>query len=310
VGFILAHFTLIISTGISHHMRNIMLLPFIIIISGIFLERLMKWRYVYIIILLQCLIFINTAFYMFYDWKNQLDIFTTDQAVAQYINRTYRAGGYLFMHEAVAYGDYPCFLRTKSAYTKTDPSGIRDVIFIMPSLYKPLVKGVFPSVKMKYFYDYDGKRGMTNVLYDVDVSSNEKMKYYFIEIEKVLRQVTVDMWCLEYQKAADECNGYLEVTGNNAYKIFRNTLIKETLFEAYGRMGKRKETLDAISDQVKKSYISPLWYVLFANAQIREKNYDKAMELYNKAYQMAPEWWQLKESKNRVEQIMKDAKHR
>jgi hypothetical protein len=299
-GFLLMHATLIISRSTDHHMRHIMLLPFVVIISSVFLSKLLKWKYAYLIIMLECLFFINSSFFMFTDWTYQFDVFTTDKIMANYINNTYKDSDYLFMHQTVPYGNYPCFLRTKAAFETTSPERIKRVIFIMPSLYRNFVKAVFPGVRTKYFYDYDGARKFTMVLFDVDVSNNPQLKKYFMDMETAMRDATIDLWRLDYKTCAAKCNGALMDSGGNLYKVFYNTVLKITLFEAYGRISGNRDTFKALNDTVKRSFISPEWFVIFANNQLREKSYAKAMEYYRKAYSMAPEWWQLKQSIDRI----------
>lgn len=289
-GFCISLFTLLISSDVSHYERHIMILPFMIILSGLFMQNLIRQRYSSFIITICVLFFINTAFYMFLDWNNQLVTSNRAILIAEYVNHNYLEDNCIFLYDTVPYGKYSAYLRSKFAYEKIPQENIDKVLFVSSPLLRYEVRKVFPGIKEKYFFEYDVGDGLPIVLYEVDVSKNYLLRKYFVDMFEKLNKVNVKMWGLEYEDAAQICEDYCETTLNDPLIVLKNTFLRYSQLKAYSVMDKGGEMAAVLFNKEKPMFLTSDWYMKISEGYYAAGNIKKAFFYIKEAIKAAPEW--------------------
>jgi hypothetical protein len=289
-GLLLSFVTLVISSEIEHHLRHIMILPFLVIISGMFLRELLRWRYSAYVAALSACFLVITAMYMFLDWNRQLGTDRSASEIAGYINSNYRGGEYLLLHESAAYGNYSVFLRTKAAFVSRRDSETKEILILTISPMRYVLRRMFPGAKMKYFYDYNDQNRYPSVLCEVDAGGDGELVRYFSGMQAELRKIDVDLWGLEYDRVIKECDENLEKTKNDRFKILKNTFLRLAEFEAYGRLEKGKETMDGLLNTEKPMFVTADWFYHLARVYYRTNDPQTCVYYLKKAIIAMPEW--------------------
>ncbi|PKL91965.1 MAG: hypothetical protein CVV21_04270 [Candidatus Goldiibacteriota bacterium HGW-Goldbacteria-1] len=196
-GFFIAVLTVISGKSIDHHWRHILVLPFIIIISGTFIEYAMNKKGFYLIVLVSILAGINTGFFYFTGYGIQNNNPAVYKEISAKINLLSGGKDCVVLHEPFPYGQYTVYLRTKSAYQKRLKNG--KVFIIIPALWKKQTDKLFPGSKVYYFYDT--KAPATRVIALVEYQPETPEEYSeFISVKKQLAKAVMHMWDLNYDK--------------------------------------------------------------------------------------------------------------
>ncbi|HDT15512.1 MAG TPA: hypothetical protein ENN55_04810, partial [Firmicutes bacterium] len=85
-GLLISMATLVICEDPAHNLRHVMMLPFIVMLSGIFLNRMLRWKYLYVFIALHICLFSGSLFYHLTVWGTQMNISGKEMAVSAHIN--------------------------------------------------------------------------------------------------------------------------------------------------------------------------------------------------------------------------------
>jgi len=199
-GFFIAVLTVISGKSIDHHWRHILVLPFIIIISGMFIGYAMNKKGFYLIVLISMLAGINIGFLYFTGYGIQNNNPAVYKEIAAKINLLSGGKDCVVLHEPFPYGQYTAYLRTKSAYQKRQKNG--EVFFIIPASWKKETVKLFPGSTVHYFYDT--KYPSTRVIALVKYQPKTPEEYSeFIAVKKQLAAATMHMWDLNYNKVLD-----------------------------------------------------------------------------------------------------------
>ncbi len=290
-GFFLSLFTLCIS-GLSHP-RHIMVLPFLVIIMGFFMAAVVRSRFIIPVITVSALLLINSVFYMFTDWNRQILSDNRDTGLAQYINKKYKPGGYIFINTTLPLslyiGDYSAYMHTAGVYGKINPDFDR-VLFTSSSLLRYVVRDIFPWVRERYFYDYDSKHRLPIVLYDLDLRGNPELKWYFKQMAGQIAETNLSYWALDYAETANKCAQYCESTVDNKVVMLKNTFLRYTQLKAMNLCGAKDEMAPVLFDTEKPMFITADWCMMLAEGAYSVGDLSSARKFAKKAAESTPEW--------------------
>jgi hypothetical protein len=289
-GFIISLLSLLISSGIGHQARHILILPFLTMLSGMFLYELFSRRHSIYIITLLLVFFGGVFFYMFVDWNSQLKTDDRDVRIAQHINRTCGDGGCIFMYSTLPYGEYSAYFHSRTAYDRPPAERVKKVAFVTSSLLRTVVLGIFPGIQASYFYDYTGNGTLPLVLYELDVSGDGALRDYLVDLNGRLNYVNMLMWNMKYDDVIDACRRFCQPTDNNLLTMLGNTFLRYHQLKALEIQGRGSEMGEVLLDREKTMFITSEWYLRMAegfNARGDRKNTMLALQM---AVKSAPDW--------------------
>lgn len=291
-GFFLSLSTLFFS-GISPS-QHLLALPFIIIISGFFLDRALQFRPALFIITVSLLSFINVSFFMFIDWDSRLKSGTQDSEIAAYINKTAGYKDTIFFHPATPMspltGEYSVFLRARPAYEKISSENAGKALFTSSSLFRYLIIGIFPEAKIKYFYDYTEKNRLPTVLYDIDVKKSRMLRKYFTQAAAQVTETNLKFWGRDYDGAIKKCDAYCMAAPENPLALLKNTFLRFTQLKALEIRGTNSEIAGVLFNTEKPMFLTADWALRIAEAAYASGNIKDALEFVKTAAELAPEW--------------------
>jgi len=298
VGFCISLFTLFISRG--NPPRHILLLLFLIIVSGLFMDTLLKWRYSILLVTISVLFFVNAVFYMFLDWDNQLRTDRLDIRIAEYINKNYQSDDYVFMYTNIPLnsfiGEYSAFMRNRIVYKKLPEEKINRILFVSSSLLRNHIREIFPDIKMKYFYDCDSKKQLPTVLYDLDLSKDAELKKFFIGMSNEINEVNLKWWALDYDGVVNKCDEYCEQTDKNQLIILKNTFFRNTEIRALGLFNKNREIAEIFFNMEKPMFLTSEWTIGIAENYYHTGDMKNTILYLKMSAHDAPEWDEPKQA--------------
>ncbi|MBN2755489.1 MAG: hypothetical protein JXR81_11610 [Candidatus Goldbacteria bacterium] len=303
-GVIISGTTLLISKDVAHHLRHVMMLPFIIITAGFFLNHILNRKYALFAVTAHVMLFITVLLYHFNFWPAQMNISHRSKQASDYINKKYANNDYIFIHEGVVYGDFPMYLRTKAAYKPAKEP--KTIILLTNYFMRQNVKSVFPKASVKYFYDFQGNNLHTYALYEIPVKQGSGLAEYFSALKTKMEKQQVKAWEQKYAEGFNITKTYLEITGNDPVKILANTLLNVQYVLFCGSTGKYNDLFAAAQDPDKKIYPTADLMEFFARILYMSKDYKNSHYFFTRAYLLAPEWkyvyWQAERSKYMMQQ--------
>ncbi len=230
-GFFIALLTVVSGKSIDHHWRHILVLPFIIIISGTFVEYAVNKKGFYMIVLASILAGINTGLFYFTGYGIQNNNPAVYKEISAKINLLSGNKDCVVLHEPFPYGQYTAYLRTKSAYQKRMKNG--KVFIIIPASWKKQTAELFPGSRIYYFYDTKSPQTRAVALVEYQPETPEEYGE-FISVKKQLAKATMYMWDLDYDKvvniqpseltnpAASFMNAVMYVKAAEAGRVLKN----------------------------------------------------------------------------------------
>ncbi|PKL91505.1 MAG: hypothetical protein CVV21_07950 [Candidatus Goldiibacteriota bacterium HGW-Goldbacteria-1] len=303
-GLVISSATLFISKDAAHHLRHVMLLPFIIITAGFFLNHILNRKYALYAVAAHTVLFIFILLYHFNYWPAQMNISHRDKQAADYINKKYANNDYILIHEGVVYGNFPMYLRTKAAHNPAKEP--KTVILLTNYFMRQNVKTVFPETAVKYFYDFQGNNLHTYALYEIPAKQGSGIAEYFGSLKTKMEKQQVKAWEQKYQEGFDLTKSYLEITGNDPAKILANTLLNVQYVLFCGSTGRYNDLLAAAQDPDKKIFHTADLMEFFGRILYMSKDYKNSHYFFSRAYSLAPEWkyvyWQAERSKYMMSQ--------
>ncbi|MFW6210482.1 MAG: hypothetical protein ACOC4H_00015 [bacterium] len=254
-GFFFSLFTFAVSSSLDHHWRHIMLLPFIIIISGIFTAELLNRRGFYILLIFFILLSINTSFRYFTQWGTQNNNPPVYKKIAQHINS--RCKNCMVIHELLPYGLYEVYLRTKSAYNI--PEDPEKVFILAPYTYKKTLLNIFKNADTHFFYNTKAKPVRAFVLIEHNISSPEESDA-FLDLKRSLSLPVMYMWDLNYEKVLL----LLKKTepGKGSIGSIQNLSLYLKGLEAFSHI-KNRRNMNKILHKFEKNMIKPPEYFYY-----------------------------------------------
>lgn|GEM_PF-138123 len=298
VSFFISLFTLFISDG--NHPRHMLALPFMIMISGVFLRDIIKYRYSIFLLTLTVMFFINTAFYMFFDWNTQIRTDKRDISIAEYVNDNYKGNDYIFMYTTIPLslliGEYSAYMHTGIIYKKIPEKNIRRVLFTSSSLLRYRIRGMFPGARIKYFYDYDNKGRLPIALYDVEFGNNTALREFFIKMSRQVNETSLAYWSLDYGGTIKKCEEYCERTDNDGPVKLKNTFLRYTELKALEISKGNSEMNAVLFDREKPMFLTGDWAMRISEAAYLAWDLKNASYYAKMAANEAPEWDAPKEA--------------
>ncbi|HDQ26457.1 MAG TPA: hypothetical protein ENN43_06920 [bacterium] len=282
-GFIFSLFTVLFSGGLDHHWRHIMLLPFVIIISGIFAGTMLNKRKFYILLIVSSLLSINTVFYYFTEWGIQNNNPLIHKEISSHINARCNKNC-LVIHELFPYGAYETYLRTKSAYD--NPESPEKVFILAPYTYRKQLLNVLSGAKITYFYNTKTKSTETIALIEHTIASPEEVSSFLI-LKKSLSAAAMNMWNLNYEAVLSQL--WSETPGEGDIGSIKNLGLYIKGLEASLRSGKQAESLPVLRRFAGNMLKPPDYYYHESLSALRSGDYASAIELLEKTIMLAPE---------------------
>lgn len=287
-GFCLSLITLLISSDIGHHARHIMILPFTAIISGLFLDRFVKWRYSVFVTVMLPLFFVNTFFYMFNDWNNTLRTEPRNREMALFIDWICRDRESLFVYGTKPHGEYEAYLYSNLAYKKTTTGLIERVVFTVHPTLRRQVAALFPGAKAKYFFSREGRQPV--VLFVVDINGDSKLREYFNGMSAGLETAAVKLWNLDYDGAISVCESNCGPVGNDGRAMLKNTFFRHTQLRIYEILQKGGLITGVLLNKEKPMILTADWALRLGEAYYSAGDLKNAMLYAKKAALLSPEW--------------------
>gem|GEM_PF-6200453 len=142
--------TLIISNNHGHEYRHMLMIPFVAITCGVALNKLSSINADRPLIMMQTVFFVTAAFFITLHTVNPfLGRNHENPENIKKINERLKAGSYMLLHEVQPYGNYPLYLRLKTAYKKNYENGKAAAI---AGIYTgKAMKKSFPGADTVYF---------------------------------------------------------------------------------------------------------------------------------------------------------------
>lgn len=286
VSFLISLFTVIISSSISHLLRHAMVWPFAVIISGYFLYDLTRWKYTYLLITTQLLLFCGSLMYYFTQYESDVTTSSMELPVAKYINGKYGNSHYTYIYTGIGSGAFSSYLRTKAAYEKNSGPGVALVVvnYLKRSIFYNI--GKFDH---KYFYDYNGQHRKTLCLYEVPLY-DPNARAFFIQLGVNMESINKRFWQSDYAGGVQEAESVLKSTGMDRSLMFWNTMIRLTELTCVSQSELNNMLVSSVMNQDKKMYLTADNAYNMGQIALQMNDIKSAGVFFGYASKMAPEW--------------------
>jgi len=285
IGFIISLATLVISNKLDHHLRHVLILPFAVVLAAFFLYEIIKAGYSAPLLAAYVILSTLASFTYFTVWGLQFNAPGLYREIASYINSQEEKS--VFIDGTLPYGTPAVSLRTESLSGEKHP----DKIYFLTTIFwrKDTLK-VFPAARKKYFYYSNFSKQPSLALWELDVKNNEGLLEYFEKLDNKLSKINLDMWRLDYSKAAIDAGKNIVPFKKDGLAVFKNSVMRYLQFEAY-RMAGNKDGIAALFEDNHAVIFETADNLFFLGVAYLEKgDFKKGITLIRKAEAIEPEW--------------------